>query len=118
MPSTTTATVSAAARSLAAATGTVALLKGTRTVISSPDGAARINATGTPVLATAGTGDVLTGVIGALVARGVECFDAACAGAFLHGVAGRLAGDRRGEGTVAGDVIERLPEAISIVAEA
>ncbi len=108
----------AAARSLAAATGTVALLKGTRTVISSPDGAARINATGTPVLATAGTGDVLTGAIGALLARGVECFDAACAGAFLHGVAGRLGGDRRGEGTVAGDVIERLSEAISIVAEA
>ncbi len=52
------------------------------------------------------------------LARGVECFDAACAGAFLHGVAGRLGGDRRGEGTVAGDVIERLPEAISIVAEA
>ena len=59
----------AAARSLAAATDAVALLKGARTVISSREGAARINATGTPVLATAGTGDVLTGVIGALVAE-------------------------------------------------
>jgi NAD(P)H-hydrate epimerase len=107
----------AAVRALATATDAVALLKGTRTVISSPDGAARINVTGTPVLATAGTGDVLTGAIGALVARGVGCFDAACAGAFLHGVAGRLEGERRGEGAVAGDVIERLPEAISIVAE-
>ena len=108
----------AAARSLADATDAVVLLKGTRTVIASPDATARINATGTPVLATAGTGDVLTGAIGALVARGVGCVDAACAGAFLHGVAGRLEGDRRGEGTVAGDVIERLPEAISIVAGA
>ena len=108
----------AAARALAAATGAVALLKGTRTVIASRTGSARINATGTPVLATAGTGDVLTGVIGALVARGMGGFDAACAGAFLHGVAGRLEGERGGEGTVAGDVIERLPEAVSIVTEA
>jgi NAD(P)H-hydrate repair Nnr-like enzyme with NAD(P)H-hydrate dehydratase domain len=87
-------------------------------VIASGAGSARINATGTPVLATAGTGDVLTGVIGALLARGVGGFDAACAGAFVHGVAGRLEGERRGEGTVAGDVAERLPEAISRVAEA
>jgi hydroxyethylthiazole kinase-like uncharacterized protein yjeF len=108
----------AAARSLAAASGSVALLKGTRTVIASREGTARINATGTPVLATAGSGDVLTGVIGALVARGVGIFDAACAGAFLHGVAGRLEGERRGEGTVAGDVAERLPEAVSRVSEA
>ena len=108
----------AAARTLAATTDSVALLKGTRTVIASREGTARINATGTPVLATAGTGDVLTGVIGALVARGVGAFDAACAGAFLHGVAGRLEGGHRGEGTVAGDIVERLPEAISRVAEA
>jgi hydroxyethylthiazole kinase-like uncharacterized protein yjeF len=108
----------AAARRLAATSDAVALLKGARTVIASRDGTARINPTGTPVLATAGTGDVLTGVIGALVARGVGAFDAACAGAFLHGVAGRLAGERRGEGTVAGDVAERLPEAIGVVAEA
>jgi hydroxyethylthiazole kinase-like uncharacterized protein yjeF len=108
----------AAARSLATAAGAVALLKGTRTVIASGAGSVRINATGTPVLATAGTGDVLTGVIGALLARGVGGFDAACAGAFVHGVAGRLEGERRGEGTVAGDVAERLPEAISRVAGA
>jgi NAD(P)H-hydrate repair Nnr-like enzyme with NAD(P)H-hydrate dehydratase domain len=61
---------------------------------------------------------VLTGVIGALVARGVGVFDAACAGAFLHGVAGRLEGEHRGEGAVAGDVADRLPEAIGVVAEA
>jgi hydroxyethylthiazole kinase-like uncharacterized protein yjeF len=107
-----------AARRLAATTDAVALLKGTRTVIASREGTARINATGTPVLATAGTGDVLTGVIGALVARGVGVFDAACAGAFLHGVAGRLEGEHRGEGAVAGDVADRLPEAIGVVAEA
>ena len=102
----------AAARRLAGSTDAVALLKGSRTVAAAPDGAARINPTGSPVLATAGTGDVLTGAIGGLLARGVDPFAAAWSGAYLHGLAGMVAGRARGEGTVAGDVAERLPEAI------
>ena len=103
------------ARALAAELDAVALLKGTRTVIAAPDGAARINLTGSPALATAGTGDVLTGVIGALLARGVDAFPAAWAGAYVHGLAGLLAGAAMGEGVVAGDVADRLPEAIAQV---
>ena len=80
-----------------------------------PSGRARINPTGTPTLATAGTGDVLTGTIGGLLARGVDPFDAAWAGAYLHGVAGILAGRDLGIGAVAGDVTERLPEAFAVV---
>jgi NAD(P)H-hydrate epimerase len=104
-----------AARALAEASGAVALLKGTRTVIARPDGPARVNPTGTTALATAGTGDVLTGMIGGLLARGLPGLEAATAGAFLHGLAGRLAGASLGEGTLAGDVVERIPDAIGSV---
>jgi NAD(P)H-hydrate epimerase len=98
---------------LAATTGAVTLLKGTRTVIADPAGTVRINPTGSPVLATAGTGDVLTGVIGGLLARGLTPFDAAAAGAYVHGLAGTLAGRAADEGTLAGDVIADLPEAVA-----
>jgi NAD(P)H-hydrate epimerase len=104
-----------AARGLSSATDAVALVKGTRTVIAQPSGEARINPTGSPWLATAGTGDVLTGVIGALLARGCDPFSAAWAGAYLHGLAGIVAGEDRGYGTVAGDVAEALPDAFSRV---
>jgi NAD(P)H-hydrate epimerase len=108
-----------AARGLSSATDAVALVKGTRTVIAQPSGEARINPTGSPWLATAGTGDVLTGVIGALLARGCDPFSAAWAGAYLHGLAGIVAGKDRGDGTVAGDVAEALPDAFSrVVAQA
>jgi len=90
-------------------------VKGSRTVVAEPDGTVRINPTGSPVLATAGTGDVLTGTIGGLLARGLEPFDAAWAGAYLHGIAGILAGRDHGEGSVAGDVVDRLPEAGELV---
>lgn len=104
-----------AARELAARARAVALVKGTRTTIADPSGRARINLTGTPVLATAGTGDVLTGTIGGLLARGMDPFDAAWAGAYVHGLAGILAGRDLGTGAVAGDVVERLPEAFAVV---
>jgi hydroxyethylthiazole kinase-like uncharacterized protein yjeF len=104
-------------RSLAARANAVALLKGSRTVIASPDGAARINATGSPVLATAGSGDVLTGMVAGLLARGVSPFDAASTGAYLHGVAGTLAGRFTGEGTLAGDLVGLIPEAIAWISE-
>jgi len=104
-----------AARTLSERTGAVAVVKGSRSVIARPDGSARVNPTGSSFLATAGTGDVLTGAIGGLLARGLDPFDAAWAGAYLHGIAGILAGAETAEGTVAGDVAERLPEAAELV---
>ena len=86
-------------------------------MIAAPDGSVRVNPTGSPALATAGTGDVLTGTIGGLLARGVEPFAAAWAGAYLHGLAGILAAGPHGEGIVAGDVAARLPAAIARVEE-
>ena len=71
------------------------LLKGRRTVIARPDGRARVNTTGTAWLATAGAGDVLGGVIGALLAAGLTPYDAASVGAWLHGAAAALASRRR-----------------------
>jgi len=98
-----------AARRLAEASGAVALLKGPGTIIAAPGGEPIVLQGGTPALATAGSGDVLTGVIGALLARGMNPRDAAVAGAALHARAGVLAG--RGDGTIASDIIETLPEA-------
>jgi ADP-dependent NAD(P)H-hydrate dehydratase / NAD(P)H-hydrate epimerase len=103
------------ARALAAETNAVTLLKGSRTLIVDPGGVARVNPTGSPVLATAGSGDVLTGIVGGLLARGVGPLDAASAGAYVHGMAGLLAGHDRGEGTIAGDLLERIPEAVDRV---
>ena len=105
------------ARALAATTGAVMLLKGSRTLVVSPEGSVRINPTGGPVLATAGSGDVLTGAIGGLLARGLDPLDAASSGAYLHGLAGILAGRSLGEGTLASDVAAHLPEAVRRVRE-
>ena len=99
-------------RALAASTGAVVLLKGSRTLVGTPDGVVRINPTGGPFLATAGTGDVLTGIIAAFVARGLAPADAATAGAYVHGIAGSLAADAAGDGTTAGDVADRVPAAL------
>ena len=98
-------------RALADAASAVTLLKGTRTVVAAPGGRALINPTGSPALATAGTGDVLTGAIGGLLARGVPPLDAAGAAAYVHGLAGLLAGRETGDGTVAGDVVDHLAAA-------
>jgi NAD(P)H-hydrate epimerase len=97
-----------AARALAATTGATVLLKGPTTVVASPDGAALAVTTGDARLATAGTGDVLAGAIGALLAQGAPPFEAAAAGAWLHGRAGTLGPAR---GLVAGDVADLLPAA-------
>lgn len=99
----------AAARALASQTGAVAVLKGEGTLIASADRVA-INLSGGPALATAGTGDCLAGLIGALLARGLDAWQAACAGVYLHGVAGELLGAEH-RGAVAldlADVIGRV----------
>jgi NAD(P)H-hydrate epimerase len=92
----------------------VVLLKGDDTIIAAPDGRVAVNPGGAPALATAGTGDVLSGVIGAYLSKGMAVFDAACAGAFLHARAGQLAQRTIGaEGVIASDVIALLPRARS-----
>jgi ADP-dependent NAD(P)H-hydrate dehydratase / NAD(P)H-hydrate epimerase len=88
------------------------LLKGSTTVIAEAGRPVRANPTGTPHLATAGSGDVLSGLIGTLLAGRVPAIDAASAGAYLHGLAGRLAAGDDAEAPVsAQDVIEALPAA-------
>ena len=88
------------------------LLKGRNTLISSPDGKVFTNPTGCAALATAGSGDVLTGVITALASNGTNLFDAACAGAYIHGRSGELAAeDFTDRCVMASDIIEYLKEA-------
>ena len=96
----------AAARDLAVASGAVALVKGTTTAVAEPGGRVVLGLAGTPALATAGTGDVLSGVIGAFIARGVAPLEAAGLAAHVHG---RAAANGPVEGLVAGD----LPRLVS-----
>jgi hydroxyethylthiazole kinase-like uncharacterized protein yjeF len=98
-----------AARDLAATTRATVLLKGSTTVVADGEGRVLVSMTGDARLATAGTGDVLSGVIGSLLAQGVHPLRAAAAGAWLHGMASTL-GPRHG--LVAGDVAEHLPAVI------
>ena len=106
----------ASAREAAAASGAVVLLKGDDTLVVRPDGFAAVSPGGTPALATAGTGDVLSGLIGALLAKGMDVFEAACLGVLAHVRAGRAAAERFGaDHVVAGDVIEALPHGLGSV---
>jgi NAD(P)H-hydrate epimerase len=102
-----------AARDLAAATGAVVLLKGSTTVVAGGDGRVLVSTTGTPALATAGTGDVLSGIIAALCAEGLDPWRAAAAAAFVHGAAGV----GFGPGLVAGDIPDRLPAVLQSLTE-
>ena len=105
----------AAAARVARAWRSVVVLKGHRTVVAAPDGRAYVNETGHPGMATGGCGDVLTGVITSLLGQGLQPFDAAALGVYLHGLAGDLARDRIGEaGLLASDVAHTIPQAIRL----
>ena len=102
-----------AVRAFATRYRTALVLKGAGSCIGAPDGRVFINPTGNPGMATGGSGDVLTGVSGAFLARGMEPLDALLAAVYLHGRAGDLARDRWGEeGLIAGDLLDALPAAL------
>jgi len=101
------------AREAASRARAVIVLKGDDTIVAAPDGRAGVSPGGSRALATAGTGDVLTGVVAAMLAKRLDAFDAACAAVWVHSRAGALAADRRGaEGVIASDVIAELPRAL------
>ncbi|HET8721169.1 MAG TPA: NAD(P)H-hydrate dehydratase [Nitrospira sp.] len=105
------------ARRFARERGVFLVLKGARTVVARPDGILMICPTGNPGMATAGTGDALTGMLVSLLAQGVASWEAACAASYLHGTAGDLAAARLGPaGMIAGDLIEHIPYAIQATA--
>ena len=101
-------------RSAAQRSGATVLLKGEATIVADPSGRAYVVPTGNPGLATPGTGDVLSGAIVAQLAKGLGATEAACLGAYLHGLAADLAAENAvgTDGMVAGDVIQFLPAAV------
>ncbi len=103
----------AAAAKFASDNGVTLVLKGQPTYVAHRDGKVYINTTGGPALATAGSGDVLSGIIAGLVAQRIEQGEAAEAGVYLHGLAGDIAAKEKTEaGVIASDVIEALPGAL------
>jgi len=94
------------------------VLKGAATVVATPHGWVFINSTGNPGMASGGTGDVLTGMIGSFLAQGYSASQAACLGVYLHGLAGDLAAQEKGEtAMIAGDLIEKIPQAFKETTE-
>lgn len=100
------------ARSLASCCGAAVLLKGSRTVTASQDGKYCINLSGCGALATAGSGDVLTGIIAAFLAQGMDSWDAARLGAFLHGLCGEVIAPFGSRGIIADDLPSVIPSAL------
>jgi NAD(P)H-hydrate epimerase len=101
------------AREAAERSGAIVLLKGDDSIVTDGERVA-VNAVSSPQLATAGTGDVLTGVIAAVIARGVEPFAATCAAVLAHSRAGRIAGERIGhDSVIAGDVVDAIPAGLA-----
>lgn len=107
-----------AAREAARLTGCVVVLKGSQSLIAGADGRVNVNPTGNPGMASGGMGDVLGGMIAALLARGIDPFDAAMTAVYLHGFAGDMLKDEMGDiGLAASDLAERIPMAIKRLRE-
>ena len=107
-----------AAKSAAAQFNATVVLKGSRTLIASPDGTVWCNLNGNPGMATAGSGDVLSGIVGSLIAQGVSPHDAAVAAVYIHGAAGDICAERLTQYcTTPTDMIAALPEVFSIISE-
>jgi ADP-dependent NAD(P)H-hydrate dehydratase / NAD(P)H-hydrate epimerase len=102
-------------RQAAETLGVTVLLKGTTTLVASPSGNVRVNSASTAYLATAGSGDTLSGICGTLLAAGLSALDAGSAGAFLHGLAGLLASGSPAAPIVAAQIADQLPAAIRAV---
>jgi NAD(P)H-hydrate epimerase len=103
-----------AVRRLARAHRAVVVLKGRQSLVADPDGRVAVNSTGNAGMASAGTGDVLTGAVGAFLARRSSAWDAARLAVYLHGEAGDRAASRLGEeGMIASDLIDELPAALT-----
>ncbi|WP_058486265.1 bifunctional ADP-dependent NAD(P)H-hydrate dehydratase/NAD(P)H-hydrate epimerase [Defluviitalea phaphyphila] len=93
----------------------ILVLKDSRAIIGNPDGEIYINTTGNPGMSTAGSGDVLTGIIAGLIGQNVDPYKAAVLGTFLHGKAGDLAAIKLGQhGMMAGDIVNHIPKAIKL----
>jgi len=102
------------ARNFATAHGVWLVLKGSQTLVAAPDGRLSLNPTGNPVLASGGTGDVLTGLIGGWLAQGLAPWDAARLGVYLHGLAADYLAEIIGpRGHIAGDLLDCLPELLT-----
>jgi NAD(P)H-hydrate epimerase len=96
----------------------VVVLKGATTVVAAPDGRCALHAEGNPAMATAGSGDVLAGALAGLLAQGLPLYEAAVLSVYLHGQAGHLARREIGAaGSLAGDLLDRLPRAIAKLRE-
>lgn len=100
------------AKSVAEVTESIVCLKGHKTVVASPEGAVYVNDTGNSGMASGGTGDVLTGMIASFIGQGVSDFSAAVSAVYLHGLAGDIASEKKGQFSLtASDLLEYMPEA-------
>ena len=105
-----------ASRKLSAEYGIYVILKGARTIVATPEGEVYINPTGNPGMATAGTGDVLSGIIVGFMAQGLSARDSSILGVYLHGLAGDIAAEKLSQtALIASDLIKTFPEAIKKV---
>ncbi len=90
-------------------------MKGNKTIVAAPDKKIYVNKTGNPGMATAGSGDCLTGMMAALLGQGLSAFEAAKSVVYLHGLAGDLAAKEKTQaGMIASDIIQKIPEAIKL----
>ena len=94
----------------------VTVLKGADTVVSNPKGEVYVNTTGNPGMATAGSGDLLTGIIASFIGQGIDAYKASILGVYCHGLAGDMAKEIRGEyGMIARDILEMIPSSINAI---